>query len=237
MKTYLAIPIKQVITDDEFKKLDWYLYQSIWTYAIGEISTDKLRYLPKEWNAIKITKDLAYAAKFCDSYLKDRDFIKVRPKSHQFQQVKDTFKDVEIPTHEDAKLIYKITKKDEQDAVELWKVLLNDYLARHFKHLTQRDYLQYLPKRRNIMNEISKCNTLVEIHRVGYRYFGIPMHQKQRADENCYNPTYDLSQLGHSNAHYEPITTDPGPTKENVDPGEFTLIVNMVSEIHGTLQE
>jgi hypothetical protein len=180
--------------DPRTQAVDRYNYYLF--YDVGYVDPLKLSQVNLSLlNAVEIPEEVAKASRFAQVNMLAYDGgIKFRVADGG---VGDLFLDTSLNDDDPRKkVIYTLTDDDQKNTLEFLKALMTLEVQNHYRQLTDVERARYPNKKALILIEISKCESILDAHRLLHCRFGTEVHNHQRDAEELGSPEWDLSTPG-----------------------------------------
>jgi hypothetical protein len=201
---------------------------SFWIYDVYQIEDD-ITVFPSELQRviIQIPENIARGSIFSHIDLNQRNTMNVKVEQFTFQWVKDSLNiPANIELNPRDKFTYTITEEDEKSSVEFIKIILLDYLQKHYNSLSEGNKVRYNKKINGIKNAIQECKTNYDCHVIMHNHFNYPLLVvKDKLGTSLPGAKWDLSVPSKKTevSHFTPEMLDPGPTIDTISPEVFEL--------------
>jgi hypothetical protein len=201
---------------------------SFWIYDLYQVEQD-ISLFPKELQdtLIEIPESIAKASIFSHIDLNQRNTMNVKVEQFAFECVKDS---LDIPKSKKLnprdKFTYTITEEDEKNSVEFIKIVLLDYLQKHYNSLSDGNKTRYNKKINGIRTAIEECKTNHECHVIMHNHFNHALVVvKDKLGTSLPGARWNLSLPSKKTEtqYFTPEMLDSGPTIDNISPTVFEL--------------
>jgi hypothetical protein len=201
---------------------------SFWIYDVYQIEED-ISLFPKELQdtLIEIPESIARASIFSHIDLNQRNTMNVKVEQFAFECVKDS---IDIPKGKKLnprdKFTYTITEEDEKNSVSFIKIILLDYIQKHYDSLSDGNKIRYNKKIDGIKTAIEQCKTNYDCHVIMHNHYNYPLLVvKDKLGTSLPGAKWNLSVSSKKTEvqYFTPEMLDTGPTIDNIDSNVFKL--------------